>query len=530
MIQFATGEDIPSWVDVALKKDNSNINNDLLLDVRELTKQFPLVLAIDEVNFNVKKGEIHCLLGENGAGKTTLAECIYGYYSPDGGEILFKGKPVKIYSPSDAIDLGIGMVHQHFMLVEPHSVLENIILGVENTKFILNFKEAEKKIKDLCDQYNVCLDLHAKIWQLSVGEQQWVEILKALYVGVDLLILDEPTAVLTPQESKQLFSVLKQMKDDGLSVIFITHKLKEVMAVSDRVTVLRKGKKVDTVFTRDTSREKLAQKMVGRDVLFRLEKKQAELGVKVLEIQNLRATNDMGQNALNNINLEVREGEILGIAGVAGNGQKELMESLIGVRKIEEGVIIINGQDVKGLAPREIFEIGVGHIPSDRIKQGSISTFTVAENMILGNEWKTSTRFGFILNDGYIHSLAEKGIEDFDINTPSVDHQAKFLSGGNLQKVILAREFGTCTVLLLADQPCRGLDVGVIEYVHTQLLKLRSEGVGILLISEDLDEIFNIADRIAVIFKGKILSIMQTEEAKREQIGFLMAGGMEDQV
>jgi ABC-type uncharacterized transport system ATPase subunit len=512
---------------VALKKDNSNINDDLLLDVRELTKQFPLVLANDAVNFNVKKGEIHCLLGENGAGKTTLAECIYGYYSPDGGEIIFKGKKVEISSPSDALDLGIGMVHQHFMLVEPHSVLENIILGVEGSGFILNLRSAEKRIKDLCNQYHVNLDLDTKIWQLSVGEQQWVEILKALYEGVDLLILDEPTAVLTPQESEQLFSVLKQLKDEGLSIIFITHKLKEVMAVSDRVTVLRKGKNVDTVFTRDTTREKLAHKMVGRDVLFRLEKDTIDPGKPVLEINNIQVSNDMGLLAIKDVNLQVREGEILGIAGVAGNGQKELMESLIGLRKIEEGYVRVLGQDIKRMSTRDILELGVGHIPSDRIKQGLISSFTVAENLILGNEWKTSDRNRLFLDETYIYDLAENCIEEFDIYTPSPDHQAKFLSGGNLQKVILAREFGVCPKLLLADQPCRGLDVGVIEYVHTLLLKLRAEGVGILLISEDLDEIFNITDRIAVIFKGEILSNIPTKEAKRDQIGLLMAGGAE---
>lgn len=513
---------------MALNKYQTDGNHKKLLGVKQLTKHFPLVLANDRVDFDVRRGEIHCLLGENGAGKTTLAECIYGYYSPDAGEIFYKGKPVQIASPSDAINLGIGMVHQHFMLVEPHSVLENIILGNEDTNFILNLKEAEKKVKTLCDQYNVCFDLHAKIWQLSVGEQQWVEILKALYVGVELLILDEPTAVLTPQESEQLFSVLKQMKEEGLSIIFITHKLKEVMAVSDRITVLRKGKKVDTVYTRDTTREELARKMVGREVLFRLEKEPTTSGDKILEVKSLRAKNDMGQTALEDIDLEVREGEILGIAGVAGNGQKELMEALIGVRKVEAGTILIGGREVLGLSPREIFDLGVGHIPSDRIKHGTISTFTIAENMILGNEWETSSGSGFLLNHKYIHELAEEGIKNFDINTPSADHEARFLSGGNLQKVILAREFGTCPVLLLADQPCRGLDVGVIEYVHTQLLKLRSEGVGVLLISEDLDEIFNITDRIAVIFKGKIVGVIPTPEAKREQVGLLMAGGSED--
>lgn len=502
-------------------------NSEIILETVELTKRFTLVVANDKINFNVREREIHCLLGENGAGKTTLAECIYGFYSPDEGEIRYKGSPVVISSPSDALELGIGMVHQHFMLVEPHTVIENIILGIEGHGFILNIKQAENKIKDLCDQYNIGLDLHAKIWQLSVGEQQWVEILKALYVGVELLILDEPTAVLTPQESKQLFYVLKQMKEDGLSIIFITHKLKEVMAVSDRVTVLRKGKYVDTVDTCDTTREKLAHKMVGREVLFYIEKKAVEAGQPLVEINNLHVINDMGRSALKNINLTLHEGEILGIAGVAGNGQKELMETLIGIRGIENGDVKILGQDIQGLSTRNILELGVGHIPSDRIKQGLILDFTIAENLILGNEWNEPNRKGWILNEKHIKTISKEGIRDFDIYTPSADHKARYLSGGNLQKVILAREFGISPKVLLADQPCRGLDVGVIEYVYQQILRLRSNGVGILLISEDLDEIFNLTDRIAVIFKGVILGIFPTENAQRDQIGLLMAGAVE---
>ncbi|NQS92101.1 MAG: ATP-binding cassette domain-containing protein, partial [Chloroflexi bacterium] len=372
--------------------------------------------------------------------------------------------------------------------------------------------------------YNVSLDLHAKIWQLSVWEQQWVEILKALYIGVELLILDEPTAVLTPQESEQLFSVLKRMKEDGLSIIFITHKLKEVMAVSDRVTVLRKGKKVDTVNTRDTTREKLAHKMVGREVLFHLEKEVVETGQPVLEIKNLQAKNDMDQSALNKINLTLHEGEILGIAGVAGNGQKELMEILIGIRGIEDGDVNILDQDIRGLSTRNILELGVGHIPSDRIKQGLVLEFSIAENLILGNEWNEPNRKGWVLNEKHINMISDEGIKDFEIYTPSAEHKAKFLSGGNLQKIILAREIGMSPKVLLADQPCRGLDVGVIEYVHQQILRLRSNGVGILLISEDLDEIFNLTDRVAVIFKGRILGVFQTKEADRDQIGLLMAG------
>lgn len=500
---------------------------EILLETINLTKRFPLVLANDSVNFDIRRGEIHCLLGENGAGKTTLAECIYGYYQPDGGEIRLKGQPVRLSSPNDAIEIGIGMVHQHFMLVEPHSVLENIILGTNGKGILLDYKGAEKKIKQLCDKYKVDLDPHCKIWQLSVGEQQWVEILKALYVGVELLILDEPTAVLTPQESDRLFAILKQMKDEGLSIIFITHKLREVMAVSDRVTVLRRGVKVDTVNTQDMTQQELAQMMVGREVLFELEKEKVIPGDIVMEINDLHAKNDLGQMALQGVNLTLREGEILGIAGVAGNGQKELMEVLVGIRKAEAGTAQILGEDILNLSTNNILGKGVGHIPSDRIKQGLVLDFSIAENLILGHEWEKPYRKGLVIDEQYMNKFAEDSIANFDIYTPSSEHKAKYLSGGNLQKIILAREFGNCPKVLLSDQPCRGLDVGVIEYVHKELLKQRSEGIGILLISEDLDEIFNITDRVAVIFKGKILGEFNTGEAQRDQIGLLMAGVLE---
>ncbi len=499
-----------------------------LVEVKQLTKRFPLVTANKEVDFEIYPGEIHCLLGENGAGKTTLAECMYGFYSPDEGKILYRGEPVSLNSPNDAIQLGIGMVHQHFMLVEPHSVLENIILGTQQDHFFLNLHQAEQKVRNLCEQYQVCLDLEAKIWQLSVGEQQWVEILKALYVGVDLLILDEPTAVLTPQESEHLFSVLKQMKEEGLAIIFITHKLKEVISVSDRVTILRKGERVGTLPTNQTSREELARLMVGRKVLFDVQKEKMEAGSPLLSIRGLIADNDMGQQALQGVDLMVHQGEILGIAGVAGNGQKELMETLIGVREVKEGSIIIDGRDISSLPPRKILKFGVGHIPSDRVKYGVVGDFSISENLILGNEWDEPYRKGLVLNEKAIQELAEKSIASFNISTPSPEHKARYLSGGNLQKVILAREFGNCPKVLLADQPCRGLDVGVIEYVHRQLLNLRSEGVALLLISEDLDEIFTLSDRVAVIFQGQIVGEFPVEDAEREKVGLLMAGVTEE--
>jgi ABC-type uncharacterized transport system ATPase subunit len=434
---------------------------------------------------------------------------------------------VRLSSSNEAIELGIGMVHQHFMLVEPHTVIENIILGTNGKGILLDYKRAEEKIKQLCEQYKVDLDPRCKIWQLSVGEQQWVEILKALYVGVELLILDEPTAVLTPQESDQLFAILKQMKAEGLSIIFITHKLREVMAVSDRVTVLRRGVKVDTVNTQDTTKQDLARMMVGRDVLFELEKEEVTPGEPVLEINDLQAKNDMGQMALRGINLEVREGEILGIAGVAGNGQKELMEVLVGIRRADGGAVRILGENTLNMSTSNILSHGIGHIPSDRIKQGLVLDFSIAENLILGYEWQKPYRKGLVLNQKHIKKFSEDSIVNFEIYTPSSEQKAKYLSGGNLQKIILAREFGNRPKVLLSDQPCRGLDVGVIEYVHKELLKQRSEGIGILLISEDLDEIFNLTDRVAVIFKGEILGKFKTMEAQRDQIGLLMAGIVE---
>lgn len=501
---------------------------ELLIEAVNLTKRFPLVVANDGIDFDVRRGEIHCLLGENGAGKTTLAECLFGFYQPDAGEIRYHGNRVVLASPGSAIALGIGMVHQHFMLVEPHSVLENIILGSKEKGFVLDVAQTAKRIRQLCSQYQVELDPNAKIWQLSVGEQQWVEILKALYVGAELLILDEPTAVLTPHESERLFSILQKMKAEGLSIIFITHKLNEVMAVSDRVTVLRKGKKVSTVHTRETSKKELARMMVGREVLFDISKEPVSPGKPVLEIAAVEARTDMGQMALQGIDLTVHAGEILGIAGVAGNGQKELMEVIIGIRPVESGTVGIRGKNTLKMSTRQILDQGVAHIPSDRIKQGVVMDFSVSENLILGHEWKKPFCQGLTLHEKSVQAFAGRGIADFEIYTPSANHRVKYLSGGNIQKVILARELGHAPTLLLADQPCRGLDVGVIEYVHQQLLKRRSEGMGILLISEDLDEIFTLSDRIAVIYKGKILGQFKTEEVRRDQVGLLMAGVVED--
>jgi ABC-type uncharacterized transport system ATPase subunit len=495
-----------------------------LIEAFQLTKRFPLVLANDKVNLQVRKGEIHCLLGENGAGKTTLAECLYGFYKPEEGDIRFNGKCVILSSPDDAIRLGIGMVHQHFVLVEPLSVIENVVLGTDRKGFLLDFNRAEEKLKALCKLYDVKLDLHAKIWQLSVGEQQWVEILKALYIGVKLLILDEPTAVLTPPEAERLFSVLRRMKEEGLSIIFITHRLKEVMQVSDRVTVLQKGKKVATVATKDVTTEELAYMMVGRKVIFRVNKDEVERGAPVLQIKDLVTRNDMGLEALHGINLTLHQSEILSIAGVAGNGQKELFEALVGVRKVLAGEITVHDKDITNKSPRAIANEGISHIPDDRIGAGLISEFPVFENLILGLEENIPYRKGLFLDKNYIKKFAAECISQFDIVTPSMNQRTSYLSGGNLQKVILARELKQSPRVLIANQPSRGLDVGVIEYVHKQLLDMRRDGIGILLISEDLDEIFNLSDRIAVMFKGQILQIFEAKEANLESIGLLMAG------
>lgn len=499
-----------------------------LLEAEKITKRFPSVTANQHIDLEIKEGEVHCLLGENGAGKTTLAECLFGYYQPDQGVIRFKGKPVKLSSPNEAIQLGIGMVHQHFMLVEPHSVIENIILGSNEKGLFLNRKKAEEKISQLCKQYGVDLNLQAKIWQLSVGEQQWVEILKALYVGIDLLILDEPTASLTPQESDRLFTILKRMKAEGLSILFITHKLQEVMDVSDRVTVLRRGQKVGTVLTKHTFPKELAHMMVGREVLFQVQKEQTESGKALIKVRNLEALDDMRHLALRGVSFTIHEGEILGIAGVAGNGQKELMEVLMGVRRAKGGSARIKGVESLKSSTRKIMNKGVGHIPSDRIKQGLVMNFKIYENMILGYEWNHPFRKGLVLHEKAIREFAAENIENFDIITPSMDQMTKNLSGGNLQKLIVAREFGTDPDILLADRPSRGLDVGAVEYVHKKLLEQRKEGVGILLISEDLDEIFKLSDRIAVVFDGQIMGMYKADEVDRETIGMLMAGVREE--
>lgn len=506
-------------------------NSEPLLRTVKLTKTFGSVVANREVSLEINPGEIHCFLGENGAGKSTLSECLYGFYCPDCGEIYFEGKKVEIKSPSDAIRLGIGMVHQHFILVRPLSVVENIIVGTDAARTILNLSEATSKLEKLCADYDLTLDLSAKIWQLSVAEQQWVEILKALFGGVKLLILDEPTAVLTPQEADKLFVILRKMKHEGLSILFITHKLNEVLEVSDRVTVLRKGEKIATVNTADVTREDLARMMVGRDVVFRLDKPKVTIGEPVLEVKNVCAHNDRKQEALRNLSLTVNRGEIVGVAGVSGNGQKELFESIVGVRPIDSGKVLLAGKDITRASVAEISSMGLSamgmaSIPEDRLKEGVIPDFSISENLVLGLHKNRFFKFnGCYLDSKAVDKFSEECIHDFDIVTPSAKHPIKNLSGGNIQKVVLARELSGNPVCLLANMPTRGLDVGAIEYVHNRLLKQCEKGTGILLFSDDLDEIKNLADRILVIFKGKIVADLPST-ASRDEIGLLMAGSI----
>lgn len=495
----------------------------LALRVEGLTKRFAGVTANDGVDFDLEVGEIHCLFGENGAGKSTLSACIFGFCTPDAGQIVVRGQPVEMHSPRDAIKLGIGMVHQHFVLVPEFTVLENIIVGTQKSGWRLDDRAARQKLKSLCDAYGIEIDLDAYVWELAVGRQQWVEILKALYLDVQILILDEPTAVLTPDESARLFAIMRKMCANGMSIILITHKVAEVMQ-SNRVTVLRKGKAVATVQTRDTSPEELARLMVGREVSFSVNKSTVAPGDTVLEVSGLGARGYWNEAVLNQVSLSIARHEILGIAGVAGNGQKELFEVLSGVRWAREGTIRLNGEDVSRLTPRAMMDRGVGHIPDDRFREGLVGPFSIAENLILGWQRNAKYRTGLFLDRGKIAALSKTMMAQYQIAARDDEVPVENLSGGNAQKVILAREFLHSSGLLLANQPTRGLDIGVIEYVYAQLLQKREEGFAILLASEELSDLFNLADRIAVMFKGDIVGVVDPKTTTVEEVGMLMAG------
>ncbi len=498
---------------------------DPLLRMENIVKTFPGVLANDQVNLDVERGEIHALLGENGAGKTTLMNILYGIYHHDGGRILFKGQEVDVRSSRDAIALGIGMVHQHFMLVPPFTVTENVVLGLPQPRApLVDNAGAGAKIRQLGETYGLPIDPNAYVWQLPVGVQQRVEIIKALYRDAELLILDEPTAVLTPGEVKDLFDVLRGMTAKGLSIIFITHKLEEVMAATDRVTILRDGKVIDTVRTADTSRRQLARMMVGRDVVERLDKPDVEPGRPILQVRDLRALNNRELPALRGVTFDVHAGEILGIAGVDGNGQSQLAEVITGLRRATEGAVTIDGVDATNAEPRTLVELQVAHIPEDRQRTGLVMDFSLTENLMIATYWRPPlSKRGFLQLDK-IAEQAERLLKAFDVRTPSAKLAAKKLSGGNQQKVVLAREMSREPKLFVAVQPTRGLDVGATEYVHQRMLELRSRGSAILLISTELEEIFGLADRIAVMYEGEIMGIVPGGKVDVERIGLMMAG------
>ncbi len=497
---------------------------DIAVEMRNIVKRFPGVVANDHVTFIAKSGEIHALLGENGAGKSTLMNVLSGLYAPDEGEIWIYGRHVVFRSPSDAIAAGVGMVHQHFRLVPTLTVVENVILGLDEPRFHLNLTQARAKILELSQQYGLKVDPDAYIWQLSVGEQQRVEIIKALYRGARILILDEPTAVLTPQETVVLFKTLRSMAQEGHTIIFISHKLDEVMSIADRVTVLRQGKVVATVNIEEVTKEKLAEMMVGRPVIFRIEKPRLQPGQEVLRVEDVHARNDKGLPALRGISFVVRSHEIVGIAGVSGNGQTELAEVLYGLRPVEKGHIYLYGKDITQASTREIIREGVAHIPEDRHKEGSLADMSLSENLILKHYRRPPVAQGPLIRWAYVREFARKLIQRFQIMAPGIHTKARLLSGGNLQKLILARELSSEPGLIIAMHPTQGLDVGATEAVRKQLIAERGKGAGVLLISEDLDEVMQLSDRILVIYEGEIMGEVPADRADRNQIGLMMAG------
>ncbi|MDF2556668.1 MAG: transporter family protein [Bacillales bacterium] len=496
-----------------------------VIEMLNIRKEFGNFVANDNITLQLKKGEIHALLGENGAGKSTLMNVLFGLYQPEAGEIRVKGKKVNISNPNVANDLGIGMVHQHFMLVPPFTVAENIILGKEPIKnTMVDIKSAIKKLKELSVSYGLDIDPNAKVSNISVGMQQRVEIIKTLYRGAEILIFDEPTAVLTPQEIVELIQIMKNLVNEGKSIIIITHKLKEIMEVSDRVTVIRKGKGIKTLVTAETNENELASLMVGREVSFKTDKIQSNPTEETLTIKNLNVKDNRGLLAVKNFSLSVRAGEIVGIAGIDGNGQSELIEALTGLRKVDSGVITINGRDTSKLKPRKITEIGLGHIPSDRHKHGLVLDFPMPENYVLQTYYKKPFNRSGILNFAEINKKAKQLAEEFDVRTPSEKALARSLSGGNQQKAIIAREVDRNPSILIASQPTRGLDVGAIEYIHHRLIEQRDKGKAVLLVSFELEEIMNVSDRIAVMYEGNIIDIVDPKMTTEQELGLLMAG------
>lgn len=495
------------------------------VEMKGIIKKFPGVLANDNINFSVKEGEVHGLLGENGAGKSTLMEILYGRYNKDQGQIYINGEEVEIKNTTDAMKLGIGMVHQHFMLIPKFSIAENIVLGNEPEKGrILDEEEAIRKVKETSKKYGLKIsDPSTKVRDIPVGEKQRAEIIKSLYRGAEILILDEPTAVLTPQEIESLYKIIEELKADSKTIIFITHKLEEVMNACDRVTVLRDGKKIDTIRTDETNTNDLAEMMVGREVLFEVEKKEKKPGNVVLEVQNLKAKSDRNLMALNGVSFNLKEGEILGIAGIQGNGQTELEESLWGIRDLEAGKITLESKEISKLNPKKRSKSGMAYIPEDRLKRGLITELDLTENIMLGRE-DNHIKHSIMIDYPKWIETTEKLIKEFDVRAPGPKEKAGKLSGGNQQKLLVSREFHKDPKVIIASQPTRGLDVGSIEYIHNRLLKMRDQNKGILLISTKLDEILSLSDRIAVIYEGRIVEVKPTEDYTKQELGLLMTG------
>jgi simple sugar transport system ATP-binding protein len=499
------------------------------LEMRGITKRYPGVVANDHIDLDVRPGEIHALLGENGAGKTTLMNILYGLARPDEGEILLDGEPVRISGPSDAIARGINMVHQHFMLVPVFTVAENILLGEETmaNPIFLDRKEASRRIRELGARFGFEIDPDAKVGSLSVGWQQRVEILKALYRDARILVLDEPTAVLTPQETEEIFGVLRRLAQQGHSILFISHKLYEVLEIADRITVIRRGKVVGERIPSETDEADLAAMMVGRSVELTVDRGESHPGETVLRVSGLEVADDRGNPAVRGVDLEVKAGEILGIAGVAGNGQDELVEAIIGLRKVAAGRIELSGEDVTSNAPREMNEAGVAYVPADRHRFGLVLPFSLADNMVLTSYYRSPFARGVLRDFDAIEKAAAEGIAKYDVRAPSPNVPAGTLSGGNQQKLVVAREFDRPLKLAILDQPTRGLDVGSIEFIHRQAIRMRDEETAILLVSAELDEVLEMSDRIAVMYRGRIVATVDGRTADKNRVGLLMATGGE---
>lgn len=497
-----------------------------VLEIRNISKHFPGVIANDQVNLTLQQGEILALLGENGAGKSTLMNIIYGLYQPTSGEILVNGKPVVMHNPNDAIALGIGMVHQHFQLVPVMTVAENIMLGSETVvNGLLDTRTVANRISELSHRYSLDVDPYAVIEDLPVGMRQRVEIVKTLYRNANIIILDEPTAVLTPQEIEGIFAVMAQLKAQSKSIIFITHKLKEVLRVADRIAVLRGGKVVGEADPQTATQASLASLMVGREVILTVDKTAAQPQGVVLELQGVSAHNDLGQPALRHVSFQVHAGEIIGVAGVQGNGQTELVEVITGLRKADSGQIRLSGQTMTNATPRQITETGQScHVPEDRHAYGMVDSYSVADNLVLNTYYQPPYANGITINQRAIHDQAQRLVKQFDVRTPTVETAGGALSGGNQQKMVVAREFSRPIKLLIAAQPTRGIDVGSIEFIHNQIVAKRDDGIAVLLVSSELDEIMALADRIVVMYKGEVIGIVPRAEATREGLGLLMAG------